>query len=84
MAKHCSCVYHSRETYLASHPNTPGAQRRAAARWKRWVERNGNVPLVVKCSICSGDDHRHAIKTGAFKVSTREDLRLLKEEINED
>lgn len=83
MAKHCSCVYYTRDSYLAAHEDTPNAQRRAQIRWKRWVERNGDAPMVIKCSICSGDEHRRAIKTGKFKVSTREDGRLRKEELRD-
>ena len=49
------------------------------ARWKRHFARNGNVPLIVKCSICSGKERLHEIKSGKWKISTRGDKRYKEE-----
>lgn len=41
--------------------------------WKTHSMRNGNKPLIMKCSLCSGRTLRKEIKCGVFKVSTRGD-----------
>jgi hypothetical protein len=69
MAKHCSQVYTTLKAFLEAHTDTPRAQRRAIRRWKQHVERNGNVPFVVKCSICSGDEAKWLIKHGRLKAN---------------
>lgn len=51
--------------------------------WKKHVDKHGNVPYIMKCAVCSGAEHKHDIKCGKFKVSTREANKLLKEEIEE-
>jgi hypothetical protein len=34
--------------------------------WKRHVQKHGNVPLIRKCAVCSGEERRLDIKHGAF------------------
>lgn len=36
--------------------------------WNSHRARNGNIPLVLKCSICSGKEHKKEIKEGRWKV----------------
>lgn len=45
----------------------PRYMRAAVRIWKRHVEKNGNVPLVQRCSVCSGEEHRLDIKHGRYK-----------------
>ena len=40
-------------------------------KWNRHIEKHGNVPYLIKCAVCSGQEMRHMIKTGKWKVSTR-------------
>ena len=37
--------------------------------WKRHIEKNGNVPLIMKCAICSGKEQKLDIKHGKWKPS---------------
>lgn len=37
--------------------------------WKRHIERNGNIPLIRKCAICSGKEMKTDIKLGHYKPS---------------
>ena len=76
MSHHRAIVYNSFEEYAEDYED----KRKARIRWNRHVKRNGNVPLVVKCSICSGKALQHDIKEGKFKMSTREDQKWLKNE----
>jgi hypothetical protein len=64
---HRAMVYRTREEYLAAHVASARGQRRAIRRWKSHVARNGNVPLIHKCSICSGANIRMDIKHGSWK-----------------
>lgn len=52
-------------------------------RWKNHVKKHGHVPLVLKCKICSGKERREDIKKGIWKVSTREEQKELKKEIED-
>jgi hypothetical protein len=45
--------------------------------WNQHIEKHGNVPLIRKCSLCSGAEHKHDIKVGKWKVSTRREPFLL-------
>ena len=36
--------------------------------WKRHVEKHGNVPLIMKCSLCSGLDFKKGVKKGIYKA----------------
>lgn len=58
------------------------AKRRLIILWKKHVEKKGNVPLIIKCAICSGKERLRDIKHGNFKVSTRVSQRQ-KEEFEE-
>ena len=35
--------------------------------WKRHIEKHGNVPLIQKCTICSGQEQKIDIKKGRWK-----------------
>ena len=61
---HAAEVFYTLEQYLEGWSGARYARRR----WKRHVERNGNIPLVTKCSICSGAELRRDIKRGKWKV----------------
>lgn len=88
---HHAHVYRTLESFLkyCAGPNdgSESFKRRVrswTAKWNKYVEKHGNVPLIVKCNICSGKERKEEIKTGMFKVSTRNEKKLLKEELSED
>ena len=37
-------------------------------KWKKHIEKHGNVPMIFKCSICSGKEQKNDIKHGTWKV----------------
>lgn len=45
------------------------AIRRAKQTWKRHVEKHGNVPMVIKCAVCSGKEFKEDVKHGRYKLS---------------
>jgi uncharacterized protein involved in tolerance to divalent cations len=49
------------------------AIRHARRRWKNHIEKNGEVPLIVKCSVCSGEEAKQDVKAGRY--SSARDLR---------
>jgi hypothetical protein len=57
--------------------------RRHTATWKKHIEKHGHVPLILKCSTCSGKGFKNDIKHGKFKESTREDQKELKSIIDD-
>lgn len=63
-------------------------ERIARKIWKKHIEKHGNVPLIRKCTICSGAEHKMDIKLGKWKVSTRteqdEKNNILNEQNNEE
>jgi hypothetical protein len=64
---HTGHQYNTLEEYLASRVQTEEAQRKSRIVWKKHVEKHGNVPLIEKCSICSGKaeklDRKHGMRT---------------------
>lgn len=69
---HHSRIYHSFEEFVADSfteagKTNPQTISRARQRWNHHVEKNGNVPMIVQCSVCSGQEHKHDVRTGAFK-----------------
>lgn len=91
MATHGSSVYHNLESLLADviDPASDDNKKRRWKRywtrtWKAWKQRHPNDPLVLRCSICSGDVRQHEIKAGTWKVSTREEQKQIKEEIEQE
>lgn len=66
MTTHPAHVYNSLEEWLARFTDTVSGRRRARRTWKLHIEKNGNVPLVTKCSICSGKELKNDIKHGSF------------------
>ena len=63
---HHAHVYNNLEEWLAAVSLDPKSQRWGKRKWKRHVEKHGNVPLVLKCTVCSGKEHKLDIKHGAF------------------
>lgn len=49
----------------------PDQKRLAAKIWKKHIEKHGNVPLILKCAVCSGEEHRVDIKLGKYKQSRK-------------
>lgn len=49
------------------------AARKARRRWKNHIEKNGEVPLIIKCSVCSGEEAKQDVKAGRY--SSARDLR---------
>lgn len=60
--------------------DNPKSERYWTAKWKQHVEKKGNVPLIIKCAICSGKERLRDIKRGNFKVSRRVSQRQKEEE----
>lgn len=67
MPSHPATVFSTWERFSAAHLKTDKAQRLARRAWNAHVARNGNVPLVRRCVICSGDEHRRDVKHGRSK-----------------
>lgn len=68
---HRAKIYHSLDQLLKDSVDSVNAKRHWTIKWKRHIEKRGNVPLIIKCGICSGKERLHDIKNGNFKVSTR-------------
>lgn len=43
--------------------------REASILWKQHLDKHGNVPLIVQCGVCSGEEFRQDIKHGRYKPS---------------
>jgi len=43
------------------------ARRFWIKKWKRHIEKHGNVPYITKCGVCSGEHQRWEVKTGKWK-----------------
>ena len=68
MSKHRCEVYNSLERLLeVCSTGTDRSIRYWTRRWKNHVERNGNVPMLIECSICSGRERKADIKAGNWK-----------------
>lgn len=87
---HPAHVYTTLESYLEYRAGTDTTdknydrnKRRACKRWKIHIEKNGNVPLVVKCQICSGKERKMDIKLGKVRVSTRAEQKERLAELEE-
>ena len=81
MASHPAKVYRSFEQWLGAFIDTDRARRMAIRIWKRHVARNGNVPLIQKCSVCSGKEQKWDRKHGKWntprpKKSVRDESRI--------
>ena len=42
--------------------------RRAIRLWKRHIEKRGNVPMVIQCAVCSGEELRQSIRHGQYTL----------------
>jgi hypothetical protein len=83
MPSHPARVYHSLNEFLTDYSDGREEDERYARMvWKKHIEKHGNVPLILKCSQCSGADHKFDIKSGKFKISTRSDQRIIRDELN--
>lgn len=88
MTKHRTNIYNSLEEYLESIVDEPRYKRQAIRQWKQHIEKNGNVPMITKCSICSGEELRSLVKLGKYNLPR--DEKLIRDEkdpkrnINED
>lgn len=67
--RHHAHLYHNLAEWLAALCDTPKVQKWGRAQWKRHVEKHGNVPMIRKCSVCSGKGRKLDIKHGSFKPS---------------
>ena len=63
---HHAHVYRTLECWLDAHIDTPKARRYAQKVWKLHVEKHGNVPIIRKCTICSGKEQKLDIKHGCW------------------
>ena len=77
---HPAKIYYSLDQLIKECSNNPKSERYWTVKWKRHVEKKGNVPLIIKCAICSGKERLKDIKHGNFKISTRVSKRQKDEE----
>lgn len=93
-APHRAHVVHTFEQYLdylttyrnvvppEKYEPTPQEMRRFKRTWKKHIEKNGNVPMILQCPICSGQELKEDIKRGKY-VPRRKDKVLRDEEKGE-
>ena len=67
MSAHSCRVFTTKEEYVSNFLRTTQSRRKAIARWNAHIARNGNVPMLIKCSICSGKETRIALKKGIIR-----------------
>lgn len=80
MCRHPARVYTNLKDLLAECSNgKPDGVRFWTKTWRSHVEKRGNVPYVMKCAVCSGEERRADIKYGKRKLS-----RPVKSERDED
>jgi len=60
---HSAKTYNTYEEFRA----TCRTERYARRTWKLHIEKHGNVPLIRKCSICSGEERKMDIKHGSYR-----------------
>lgn len=86
---HHAHVYTTFEQYRERFTDDDRGLRFARKRWNQHIERNGSVPLIVKCAICSGEELKQDIKKGRYtparpsKVLRDEQNVLPDKDINE-
>jgi hypothetical protein len=76
---HHAHIYYTVEEYVSAQCNAAveagldraRVERRTRKKWKKHIEKNGNVPLLIQCGVCSGKEHKTDIKLGRWKLSTR-------------
>lgn len=66
---HPAHIYRSLEEYTAIFIDTPAGRRRASREWKAHIEKHGNVPMILKCAVCSGREQKMDIKVGRYNVA---------------
>lgn len=64
---HHAEVINSLEEYLTIWVQEERVLRKARARWKQHVEKHGNVPMIRKCAVCSGEERKLDRKRGVWK-----------------
>jgi len=52
-------------------------------KWKQHLEKKGNVPMILKCEICSGKEQKMDIRLGKYRISTRAEQDERKAELEE-
>jgi hypothetical protein len=62
---HPAEVFTTFKAFMATQIN----HARARQVWKRHLEKHGKAPMIVKCSVCSGQELKDDIKHGAWKES---------------
>jgi hypothetical protein len=63
MTHHCARIFTTFEAFLEEWLD----YKIARIIWKNHVEKHGNVPLIQKCSICSGRELKIVRKLGKWK-----------------
>lgn len=63
---HRAHVYYTLEEWLKDYPGHKRAKR--IALWKKHIAKHGNVPLVIKCAICSGQEEKRNRKRGIWRM----------------
>ena len=58
------------EEYVRIYRKTVSQMRKFwTRRWNQHVEKHGNVPMIMKCDVCSGKEQKEDIKRGKYKES---------------
>lgn len=55
------------------------AIRYAKRVWKQHIAKNGNVPMIIKCAVCSGKEFKSDIKHGRYQK--RRPSKILRDEM---
>lgn len=90
MGRHGSIVFNNLESLL-SHM-LGGMEEKYREKYKRYWTRiwkihkakNPSEPWVCRCAICSGEAQKRDEKNGVWKVSTRNQQKALREQMNEE
>jgi len=91
---HHAQVYTTLEAYVTSTAGKkaeawnpehwPMQVRHAHRKWKLHVEKRGNTPLVTKCPLCSGKEHKHDVKAGRYRSIKDRLERFEKREVQKE
>lgn len=64
---HRARVYHSLDELLEDCA-IEGKEAFWIRKWNQHVEKHGNVPMILKCVTCSGQEMKKDIKRGSWKL----------------
>jgi hypothetical protein len=62
MSCHPAKLYHTVDELIADYTDEAFARML----WKKHIEKNGNVPYIIKCAVCSGFERKRDYKAGRW------------------